>query len=211
MGWWSSLRCTFQTNTYTRCAMCPTEQVRMDFGTYKPNVSTIWWDTTHHNYNDFFLELILQFFIELFWFIVSIVFRSKLNQLNRSLYPNIYAASLRHLIVQCSSVSFILTSSYRGDAFTFLSSYSQPYSIIWFYLKILLFDVSRALHLVGGMSHLYIFLHASLGHVVFCWGLDSKYLFSKSHDTREYCPDTTWSKYLPNIFRKVFDIGQERL
>ena len=68
---------------------------------------------------DFLPELISFFFNLNFWIIRShIVFISTLGQLNRSLLPNIYADSLRRLIL-LYSLSVILTSSYKGRGFPF--------------------------------------------------------------------------------------------
>ena len=51
-----------------------------------------------------------------------IVFISILDLL-KSLYSNIYATSLRRLILQCSSVAIILTSSHKGRWFPFFFPY----------------------------------------------------------------------------------------
>ena len=69
---------------------------------------------------DFFIRVHITIFYLAFLIIGSrIVFISLLCLLNRSLYPNICADSLRRLILQCSSPSIILTSSHKGVFFPF--------------------------------------------------------------------------------------------
>ena len=62
-----------------------------------------------------------KFFFHLAFLIIGshIVFDSILGLLNGSLWPNICADSLRCLILQCSALSFISTSSHKGRWFPF--------------------------------------------------------------------------------------------
>ena len=115
------------TNAYNCYAMCPAGQGRVIFGTYKlPVLKSLWllplyliFFTWAHMY-DFLRKLILQYFYLIFLIIGShIVFISMLGLLNRSLQPNICADSLRCLILQCSSLPIILTSSHKGRWFLF--------------------------------------------------------------------------------------------
>ena len=68
-----------------------------------------------------------------------------------SLYPNICADSLRHLILQCS-LSIILTSSFKGRWLPLFPS-------VIYGLLYLLFDVLLAFLLVGSMACLCILYH----------------------------------------------------
>ena len=103
--------------------------------------------------------LIFRFFFHPAFLIIGshIVFNSILGLLSRPLKPNICADSLRRLILQCSALSIISTSSHKGRWFRFLSIYGPPYPTFQSNLVLLPSDVLLALHLVGDLSHLCIF------------------------------------------------------
>ena len=92
-------------------------------GSYKPNVTICLWDTTHnYHIRIFFLTLLilqLKYFFRAFSIKGSqIVLISILGLLNRSLLPNICAASLRCLILQCFPLSIDLTSPHKNTGET---------------------------------------------------------------------------------------------
>ena len=70
---------------------------------------------------DFLPVLIFRFFFHQAFLIIGshIVFNSLLSLLSRSLWLNICAGSLRRLILQCSALSIISTSSHKGRWFPF--------------------------------------------------------------------------------------------
>ena len=85
-----------------------------------------------------------------------IVFMSILGQLNWSLLPNICANLLGRLILQCSSLSIILTSSYKGRWLLFslyIWSVILDFSIS---PRTTAFRCSSSLIFVSGMSRLCI-------------------------------------------------------
>ena len=77
------------------------------------------YDYYYYMYVFFYLSSFSNFFLNLTFLIISshIVFVFVLGLLNRSLWSNICADSLRRLILQCSSLSIILTLSHKGKWF----------------------------------------------------------------------------------------------
>ena len=83
---------------------------------------------------------------------------STLGLFNRSLKSNIFACSLRFLILHCSSLWIIFSPSYKRR-FHFISIYVPPYPTFQFHFELLLFNILQALRLVGGRSHLCMLYH----------------------------------------------------
>ena len=134
----------------------------------------------------------------------------------RPKYNILSSCSLRRLIFQCFSPSNILSSSDRVDGFHFPSIYGPPYPNFQLHLLLLLLNVLLALLLVGSMSRLYILcrnckdggVYTILGHVEFCWGLDTEEIHQESQAAREYCPDIICITLLFYFISHAFDIGQ---
>ena len=103
---------------------------------------------------DFYLSLCHIFFNQTFLINGSqSVFISILDLPNRSLKPNISATSLRHLILQCSSLSIILTSYHKGRQFPFSFHIWSAIPDFSTSLDILPFNVPQALLLGGGILY----------------------------------------------------------
>ena len=101
-----ALKSTFQPNTDIRCAMRPAGQFRVNIWIYKRNISISPCNTPHYNYT--FAHIAMFFHPALLIISSHIVFISII--FNRSLC----AISLRRLILQCSFLSIILTSSHKS-------------------------------------------------------------------------------------------------
>ena len=137
-----------------------------------------------------------------------IVFISLLGLLSRSLQPTICANSLRCLILQCSALSIISTSSHKVKWFPFSFHIWSAIPNFSISPRTTAFRCSSSLTFSGRhVSPLYIFtttardgVNTVIDIVEFRWWLDPEEIPPESWITCEYCPDVISTAYLLDPF-----------
>ena len=128
-----------------------------------------------------------------------IVFIFILCQLIWSQKPNMCITSFKRPMFFLVNYSNLIPQGWMF--FLFFSTFSRHTAFR--YSSSLTFS-ERHVSIVTALDGVYTIL----GHIVYCWGLDTAEIFSKCRAAGEYCPIVIWTVYFSIFFGLAFDIGQ---